>query len=512
MEHRAATEEVIKLIPKMAGRSPSDVLVETAISKKWAPAQLHKVAQVFNTCSTLHAQSVDRNSIPELVDAPEVVNLYVERSGRSKMKAASSFMSDGPVETLEKAAAAEQATDSPEVPYVFGTAPLKLAAQERPLDEKMLRRWKIEDFRKAAHHVIDRVDTILDAKAAHRGSLQKCASTLQTHRRLYGDDFMANLERDARACRDKGIVAHAFDLIEGFAKDAGIAVERFDPERHKDALIGRDSTGALTLVDDVHRSFVKLACEIQHFSEDLEALLKTANELPDDAQRVAGQIMDRVKVAVAGVDDFFKLAAQPAPAPGGQSRSSGTTVNRRSGLSAFEEALLASRQAEEKAEDTPEGSDARSRADLAANEALIELPLAALSTTVEKAKEVRTPVVELIKDLHSPEGTLSSNLKPYSERYTRRQADLQSRLDTHAQDLLAKAHLQRLLATDEIISAEDPVLVAEAFNSIRQAAPEVTTNLPLLRLQLRQALQHQGVDIDTATAARKFHNEGVRSA
>jgi hypothetical protein len=76
----------------------------------------------------------------------------------------------------------------------------------------------------------------------------------------------------------------------------------------------------------------------------------------------------------------------------------------------------------------------------------------------------------------------------------------------------AMATVQRLMAQDEILSTKDPEKVFEAFNTIRSASPEVAGDMSLLRIMLRNALDYQGVDIDTASAARKFQQSDRAAA
>jgi hypothetical protein len=71
-------------------------------------------------------------------------------------------------------------------------------------------------------------------------------------------------------------------------------------------------------------------------------------------------------------------------------------------------------------------------------------------------------------------------------------------------DTRSVAALQRLMITDEVLSKKDPDKVFEAFQTIRRASPEVASDPSLLRLMLRQAMETQGVDIDTASAGRAY--------
>lgn len=497
MEHSQATEEVINLIPKMASTSPEEVLVNRAIEKRWAPAQLHKIAQVYNTCSTLHAQKQDRNSIPALVDAPAVVQQYVERSGRSKLKAASSFMREPSSEepALEKAASAEP-ENMEETPYVWNEEPLKIAAQEREVDPIVLRRWKMEDFKKAATQLIDRVDEIIDTRFEYNKTLDKCASQVKEVAGRDGLDMFSKLERDCRAMGDPLVVKNAFDLLEESSKRAGMEVRRFDPDKHIDSVIGRDTTGLASVADTIHNSFSKFACSLAGLEDDLAELVKKSSELPDDGDRHAGIMMDRVKGKLDELEALFKFASSVRQQAAGGNPSSVRRTSAGGSMDVLDQAV---RQVEE-------ASDAMAAEDASANAAIAlgDLALRSPGRAAEAVTDTLAPAGRAIYDLGSRDGQLAKLLKNRSKDYQDDTTKLISDLETNEKDVRSTANLKKLLITDEVLSQADPFTVVEAFNSIRAAAPEVATDISMLRLQLRQAVTHQGYDIDSASAARKF--------
>lgn len=482
MEHRAATEEVIRLIPDMAKSSPEQVLIKRAMDLKWAPAQLMKVAQVYNTCSTLHAQTIDRNSMPQLVDTSAVVNDYVNQSGRSSLKVASSFLSGEPAEesALQKVASILDETPG-DVPYVWSEAPVKSAAQERAVDPKLARRWAVEDFTKSAHQVMRRVDAIVDQRRAYRATMDKAASELRTSLRAGDDAVFIDLERDGRACREPGMVKQALDQLEAIAKEAGASVMRFDPTRHTDSILGRDTTGKLNLLDAVNESFIKYACEFSALEEDLETLLKCAAAAPDDADNRLGNLMDKVKDSLLHIEDLTKSAAFPEKKPEPEADLTPTKV-----------VYLQNTEAPEKGkgDKTPEPK-------------LTDLGVApdAMQTIADKVVSVVSPPARVMQWASDDLGGI---IEGEGKKYQARQAALQRELDGDAVDIKSLHNLRRLMILDEVVAEADPEVAVEAYNSIRRAHPEVANDIGMLRLLMRQAVQHQGLDIDTASVVRKF--------
>ena len=55
--------------------------------------------------------------------------------------------------------------------------------------------------------------------------------------------------------------------------------------------------------------------------------------------------------------------------------------------------------------------------------------------------------------------------------------------------------MQNLLATDEILADADPEKVVEAYNTLRQLAPELASDINVARVTLRSMVQHDGLAI-----------------
>lgn len=69
----------------------------------------------------------------------------------------------------------------------------------------------------------------------------------------------------------------------------------------------------------------------------------------------------------------------------------------------------------------------------------------------------------------------------------------QALVDARMQDVRQVAILQNLLTTDEILAEADPDRVVEIYNTIRTTAPEVASDINVMRVLLRSAIQHDGI-------------------
>ena len=63
--------------------------------------------------------------------------------------------------------------------------------------------------------------------------------------------------------------------------------------------------------------------------------------------------------------------------------------------------------------------------------------------------------------------------------------------------------LQNLLTTDEILADADPERVIEAFNTVRDLAPELAKDTNIMRVQLRAMIQHDGMSVFDANQLSK---------
>ncbi len=56
------------------------------------------------------------------------------------------------------------------------------------------------------------------------------------------------------------------------------------------------------------------------------------------------------------------------------------------------------------------------------------------------------------------------------------------------------ALLQNLMTTDDVLAEADPDQVVSAYNTIRQTAPDLAKDINVMRVALRSAVQHEGID------------------
>jgi len=73
-------------------------------------------------------------------------------------------------------------------------------------------------------------------------------------------------------------------------------------------------------------------------------------------------------------------------------------------------------------------------------------------------------------------------------------AEKQETVDSEMQEAHYEAMIQDLLITDPILAEEDEDRIVNAFNTIKSVAPELAKDKNVMRMALRQAAQHEGID------------------
>ena len=81
--------------------------------------------------------------------------------------------------------------------------------------------------------------------------------------------------------------------------------------------------------------------------------------------------------------------------------------------------------------------------------------------------------------------------------------DKQRNIDLGVEEMEHAAILQNLITTDEILADEDPEKVIEAYNTLRELAPRLASDINIARVTLRSMIQHDGVSIFDANQFSK---------
>jgi len=473
MKQTEAVDIVYSLLPKMDKETPDQVITKYATQQKLSAAQVERLGHVFNTASTLATLEKDRNSSPTLLDVPKMVSSYVAETGKRKR---ASFLGE---ELQTKAAASVETPKSAEVPRIW-----KSVEEPQTLPkEATVNAHEIKSRFEFACEVAERA---LDEEAFE---LQKYAQAFdQISKRLMKEEApilkLATLLADTRELVSPYEHDAVSSKLAGAFRSHGFKVEEQSLNSAPPIILARDRTGYWP---EVQKGLEHLKLAIHHQAQLTEAL-HIANDcvrnLPVDQQLNAEYKLDKTAARILSLGEtigVFKEAADPAKKSEPDNIIDFVTEGKRDEYGQ----VYGVKHLIPKA---------------------IEGAGSVMSGTAEGLGDVYGRAIPSYLNqfrADSPLG-MALGLTQRAEANKRRAESQGQARVTAAQDTESVANLKKLLINDEILSTKDPERVVEAYNSIRTAAPEVAADISVLRLLLRQAMETQGVDIDTATAARKF--------
>jgi hypothetical protein len=492
MNQRQAVDVVESLLPLMKGKDPSEVFVKYAAERHLSPAQLERLGQVFNTASTLYSMEKSATEIPHLIDVPEMVASYVQTTGR-RMKAAA----DTP--------AVESPSRFRPVPDVWGmqkaaeqTAPPPSTDSRRTVSDLTFYKRAVDATTIALHEAQKRMDLFSRQSTAILTTLKKLEPEEMAKTAAILQQDMTNIDPSADA-----FAAH---LINSF-KEANIPVSL---PQVRNVAIARDRTG---LLGDALQAFATM----KSASEAWDALDTSLTALASIWPKVNDDIRVREKVARlvgevrrADVWGLLKLA-KPAKKPEGSDtpfrdlNSDMSQVNFRQSMG--DRVKLIEGELAKLDDSSTQNPDVPAM--FVAGSGLV--PLAAGAGLNQIRRTVFDDAPSIVKQF-TPEGDIGRYMQRQYGNDNRRKA-LEDGMDLRQirEDTEAMATLQSLMITDDILATKDPARVFEAFQTIRRASPQVASDPSMLRLLLRQALETQGVDIDTGTAVRKYEFGSYRA-
>jgi hypothetical protein len=479
MHQREASDIILGLLPEFEKRDPGEVLLKVARTKGMAPAQLEKLGTTFNTMSVLMQQERDRNTPPVLLDVLGMTREYVDNY---KAASAVSIFDDEPIAgpVLEKAASVAA---TPDVRRELGwgvTVPI-VVRDSTPKPVHLTTREKWAAVQGTIQSVTDhcrRYDELLGAAFTATDKLaEKIASSQDPARTL------ATLQRDLNEADG---IPPCFDIVKVACEERGVTTDI----QVGASVLRRDHTGLMP-----HLKLASARCEAlvnsrETIFDGLEQLKKAQEDFAGDiyawraiskAASEAEKILTLLTLGKSASPERYRDEEEKEKNKSKRSPSKGTGT-----LQAAEEAFEDGRLADGFGSLTSAGVNKAVETLNATGDAILQgLP---------RAWEQFTPRGEVAKFMD----------ETWGEDNRKARANTELDLKRVESDTRSVAALQRLMLTDEVLSKKDPEKVFEAFQTIRRASPEVASDPSLLRLMLRQALETQGVDIDTASAGRSY--------
>ena len=462
MTHDAAVRTVVKLVPEIEKRGAESVLRDHAAKEDLPPAQLEKLAQVFNTLRTVSHidKASDRGSSVDLIDVPSLVVGYALDMGHEKKALApSSHQSHAPSQVDLMAAMRAE---------IAGPKPVRERVKEAAAPAKKI---AAADVRDAA----------LELMADARLDMAKLAGVI-----LNGVPFsdgyydISGIERDAVHVLGTDLVKRSCDWL-----DKSVKISRKQSIRHDyDAPLTKQ---AFAVGSPLSASLVKLAEAFSTYQ--LMEKLAATNHMggaevaqPLNAEQVAAEagqltpeelaeVMDRLKGQ--GIDIEPEVAEEPVEdTPRGESSRPAPSVGGSGGGGSVDAP-----------KSTPAGKSTGASAAKTSGGAAGKI-WGAATAPVRAVGDVAITASNKAHDLLNSITT--------KERTNKAQRNT----DLSVEDVRRAINIRRMIATDDVLREADPREVLEIYNSVSRLNPEIAHNMPAVKLLLREAVSYEGLTLD----------------
>jgi hypothetical protein len=461
MTHDSAVRTVVNLVPDIEKRGAEVVLTEYATREDLPPAQLEKLAQVYNTLRTVsyidHAADDARGQTVPLVDVPTLVVGYATGLNHEKAAAGPHSFSTHDPRTVDLVAAMRREANLE-----------KAAAQVTDQPAKVHETFKQAVSREQLQ------DALLTLEVDLEDEMSKLASEIFTAAPRVGD---WHFQRDISEFEQEALQYQPPAAV----KAAGAFMEKFAaPHRTKLLRFAYDVRVPQRAYDIGHALGQKFA-ELAKAASTLEVLIKMAAKASDgttvvphpvDSNADVRAIFDvpelqkadeaEVDAAQKSLDQVPSISttAQPAAGSGGPPRAGGGDNNNK-----------------------PTG-DKRSTSDPGNKQESISLmdllgtPVAAVAGATQAASDKAEGVITGITS------------KPRLNK-------AQISADVSVEDIKRAMAIRRLIGTDPVLKEADPKVVLEIYNSVTARNPQLAGDMAALRLILREAVSYEGLTLDS---------------
>lgn len=435
MTHDSAVRTIVSLVPEIEKKGAEAVLLDYAEGDNMPPAQLEKLAQVFNTLRTLDhidkQASADRGKAVKLVDVPQLVMDYISRTKQEKSATpiAARVSSHNPA-TIDLMSAVR--FDAPQVKAASALkAPVK-------------RRFTKKEIEALA------IEMEIDAREA----MEKIATELLTKLPKMSDGSLdiSSALADARPhCNDE-----VLNKAVGWLKSASTA-----------PLIGANMDAPLA-----KRAFAmtgecgKLLVDFNYEFASRELMKKLATQV-DDARQAQTENSEELESEVENLLREMNIDPgddEPAKRPSFVT-DSGTDAGGEQG------------KAESFSRTSPPTS-ANGNSNVSKVLKAIGAPIRATGDIISQTENVAKNQIDRVTG---------------KERFNNDQL----RSDIDVEDIRRAIGIRRMIGTDPVLRESDPREVLEIYNAIARTNPEIVTNMPALRLLLREAVSYEGLTLDS---------------
>jgi hypothetical protein len=451
MTHDTAVRTIVSLVPEIEKKSAETVLLDYAEAENLPPAQLEKLAQVFNTLRTVDhidksASADDRGKSVDLVNVPVLVAGYIIRTKQEKSAA-----------SLKSSTSSHDVSRVDLMSAVRFDAPTISKAAAAPQAE--VRRYSSEEVE----------NIFLDLKVDARLSMEKLAGELlgKLPRHADGRLDMQAACSDARAHCNTDMLRQSLDWLKsasvapltGIAMDAPLVKRAFAITGECGKLLTSFNEEFVT-----YKLMSKLANSVEPKKEMTEDEINQLVESMEDPDEAAAALEDYIRAQGGDPADYDPGEAQDVEVP------SYVKSN------------------------VPSESTPRADATTTTKDTTATTP-AAKGRISKVLNAIGAPVREAGKTVSDATSYAQNQLDRIVSK-DRANKD-QMRSDMDVEDVRRAIGLRRMIGTDPVLRESDPRDVLEIYNAISRTNPEIVHNMPALRLLLREAVSYEGLTLDS---------------
>ena len=476
MDHAEVINRVKDLVPEIQRtHDPKGALLKLAREEDLSPAQLERVAQMFNTAKTLTFldKSANRGGSFKLVDTEDLLDAYTAHSmpkaASVQIKQAAAELDPDDINSWIEPAQTKQASERfPRAEWAVSD--VFIEGVEKP----STRTKQASDERRAAHGTRIVLDLIAEVRDQHN---EICLNKIAALRQAAIDGAWTTVEEDAVLMLGEDARPALDEAVAHIERNGGIKVARFEgPSRRK---LAYDRTGYVQTVAELADAY-----DVVRKSWVLEDMEKAAagsviTQAPDGTEvdllaKQMGGNQKRInprhfKLEEDVVEDDGDPDMRDAPSlsPTGRRQQRPDIPPRMPSI------------------EPNKGMDDSGPRREVEHPKVMEALLAGMRPVAERVgrgPQMRTPWEAALgiktRDLFNP----GSNKK-------------QQYIDDSVADDDSLIMLQRFMASDPVISEADPDMVVGVFNAIRSINPEFAGDPHRMRLALRDAIQYESLPI-----------------
>ena len=452
MTHDIAVRTIVSLVPEIEKQGAETVLLNYAERENLPPAQLEKLAQVFNTFRTLdhidkQASAEARGSAVSLVDVPDLVVKYINATSQEKAATPIRTSSHNPA-TIDLLSAVRfdapqiKAASAPSTP-----APRRLSKQEL-------------------------ADTALELSIDARVAMEKIATELLNKLPQWSDGSrdISTAIADAAPLCNIDTLKQAVQWLKSASAAPLVGVD-FDKPMTKRAFAVTGECG-------------KLLAEFNYEFASYKLMRKMAAEGVEPKKPGVGDIDELVEAA--GGEEAARQILDDMMAERGMS------VDDLEGddTSATRPGFVI---------DSPNGENEDEAADTKPTAPDSTAPAAPQSTGQSRVAKVLKSLSAPIRATGNAISETAQTAKSHIDRVVSKDRVNKDQMssDMDVEDVRRAIGIRRMIGTDPVLREADPREVLEIYNAIARTNPEIVHNMPALRLLLREAVSYEGLTLDS---------------